>query len=292
MDGKWESTRDVRLIAELHRAHNPGLFDLGGQYSHLRPRDLSPSRYRCWIHRSGGRTAGFAVSRVTAKVVFFEELWCQGRGMADMNVVGWDPGDTARLAGAHALVRGVGRSEGKGALLRVTDENTFGLLLAKRYELPLENSLLLATRNPGTLSPVGLAPGYAVRPFQPGDEGAFAAIHNRCFNQDESVSAFRQWVAKGACEPFSVTARGRVVGFIIAEVRRGGGIGDFNLAIDEGHRHRGLGTALLGAALDSFGDRGVEKVVADHWALNGPAVAFYRRHGFSLERAYHYFRLA
>lgn len=291
MDGKWESTRDLPLIVDLHRAHNPGLFDLAGQYSNLHRRDLSGPGHRCYIYRTDGGVEGFAVARLARWAVFFEEMWCPGHGTADMNVVGWDPRDIGLLSEAHGLMHTQGKSADRRVLFRVPTDNTFGLLLAKRFELPLENSLLLATREPGAIFSEALPPGHGVRPYRPGDEVAYAAIHNECFNEYLGTYAFRRWATKGTCEAFSAAVPGRVVGFTIAEVRRGGRIGDFNLAVAQGHCHRGFGTALLAAALASLRDRGVEKVVADHWALNGPAVAFYRCHGFKVERAYYYFRV-
>jgi ribosomal-protein-alanine N-acetyltransferase len=75
-------------------------------------------------------------------------------------------------------------------------------------------------------------------------------------------------------------ADGRVIGFLIgrcvvdeAEI--------LNLAVAQGNRRRGEGTALLKAALEEFCTRGVSRVFLEVRDSNAAAVAFYEKHGFS-----------
>lgn len=289
MDGAWRSTRDLRLILRLHRAHNPGLYELADQYSHLRPDDLSAPRFQCWTYRRGARIAGFAITEVQGREAAVQELWCEADGLADLRVRRISDLERERLRDAARLLRRVG-SPAHGLLVRSASDNPFGALLASRYRMPLATSLILATRRPWAMPPPPLSRGYAVRRFVEGDEGSYAEIHEACFQEATTPDEFLRWASSPQCEAFSATFRGSVVGLFIAEVRRGGSIGDFNLAVHEDHRRRGLATALLSAGLRSFRRRGVRKVVADHWATNAPAVTFYRKHGFRPERVYHFFR--
>lgn len=53
-----------------------------------------------------------------------------------------------------------------------------------------------------------------------------------------------------------------------------------NMVVDEAHRRRGIGTALLEEAKRWTRDRGLTAVQLGVWAGNAPAVSFYRKHGF------------
>ncbi len=291
MDDGWRPTRDSNLILRLHRSRHRGLYELAGQYSHVRPGDLPPDRYSFWLHLTGGRVSGFAIATWTREATVCLELWCDCRGFAGETEVRWTRSDLQRLRDAYQLLRASGRRRHREVLLRTTVDNPFALLLARRYSLRPENSLLLATRRPGPLRVEPPAEGYRIRPYRPGDEGAYRSIHNASFREELSAEVFRRWVNSPRCKSFSATFRDHVVGFIIAEVRRGRKIGDFNLAVDELHRGRGLGTALLSAGLVSLHTRGVQRVVADHWAANSPAVSFYQKHGFIVEKTYHVLRV-
>lgn len=290
MDDGWRPTRDSRLILRLHRSRHPGLYELAGQYSYVRPGDLPPNRYSFWLHRTRGRVSGFAIATCTREASVFLELWCDCRGFVGGREVRWTQSDLQRLHDAYQLLR-TSRRHHQKVLLRTTADNPFALLLARRYSFCPENSLLLATRRPGPLRVEPPAERYRIHPYRPGDEAAYRSIHNASFREELSVEVFRRWVNSPCCESFSATFRDHIVGFMIAEVRRGRKIGDFNLAVDEGHRGCGLGTALLSAGLVSFRRRGVQRVVADHWAANAPAVSFYQKHGFIVEKAYHILRV-
>ena len=287
MDGGWERTHDLKSILRLHRLRNPGVYELAGQYSHLRPSDLASAS--CWIYRQGRNALGHAVAWKRPRSILFDELVCAVTGLADWAVQEWVAADVGRLRRSFALLRRAGAAPGKRVLLRAADDNAFGLLLAKRYALPWESALILAVANVHDVRASPLPRGYSVRPYREGDEARYAAIHAACFNQQADAPGMRDWATAPDCEGFSAMCHDRVVGLFIAEVRRGGRLGDFNSAVEEGHRSLGVGTALLAAGMRSFRRRGVRRVIADHWATNAPAVAFYRKHGFRPERVYHYF---
>lgn len=83
---------------------------------------------------------------------------------------------------------------------------------------------------------------------------------------------------------------GRVVGwcdiFVAPEnpQRPGfGHLGALGMGLDSGFRGRGLGEALLGAALEHAGRIGLERVELQVYATNEPAIALYRKFGFETE---------
>lgn len=291
MSDPWRAIHDRALILRLHRRWNPGLFELAGQYSHLHPQDLPAERFDSWTHRSASRSDGFVLAHIGAEQVVVQELWAKSTGLSDWNVHDWNPRDLWRLDETWQLVRRIQETAGRPAFVRVPNDNPFGRLFAIRFQLPLKTSFLLATRWPGSVRHVRLAAGYVIRPYKAGDEADYASIHNRCFNASLDADEMRRWASGPRQESFTATFHGNPVGFFIAEVRRGRRLGDFNLAISEGHRRLGIGTALLAAGLRSFERRGVTTVIADHWGTNAPAVEFYRRHGFSIARTYDYFRV-
>ncbi len=290
MSDGWRAIHDRALILRLHRRYNPGLFELAGQYSHLHPEDLPAERFKSWTHRSGGRNDGFALAHIEEDRVVVEELWAKCTGLSDWNFPDWDPRDLRRLDETWELLCRIQETAGRRTFVRVPDDNPFGWLFAIRFQLPLETSLLLATRRPGFVRNVRLAASYMIQPYSAGDEVAYASIHNRCFHARLGADEMRGWATGPHSESFTATFHGHTVGFLIAEVRRGRRVGDFDLAISEGHRGRRIGSALLAAGLRSFERREVTTVIADHWATNAPAVGFYRKHGFSIARAYDFFR--
>ena len=76
-----------------------------------------------------------------------------------------------------------------------------------------------------------------------------------------------------------IEANGKVVGFLIgrqtieeAEV--------LNLAVVPGSRRKGLGGALLQAAVEEFRTRGANRVYLEVRESNAAGIAFYKKHGF------------
>lgn len=92
-------------------------------------------------------------------------------------------------------------------------------------------------------------------------------------------------------QPFYVAeSDGRVVGWCDIYVAppnptrpgfdHGGALG---MGLDAGFRGRGLGEALLGAALEHARRIGLERVELQVYATNEPAIALYRKFGFETE---------
>ena len=76
---------------------------------------------------------------------------------------------------------------------------------------------------------------------------------------------------------------GAVVGYALVH-DAGHGHGEVAMALLDGHRGLGLGTALLAAALDGARATGAfHKVLLQLWPHNAAALALYRRAGFVVE---------
>ncbi|MCI4351985.1 MAG: GNAT family N-acetyltransferase [Thermoplasmata archaeon] len=218
------------------------------------------------------------------------ELWCRCTGLADRTVRSSLPRDERLLNTTRTWIRDVRARAARPVIVRVESDNPFGTLLANRFGWSLATVLLLATRPTRGFPPVSPPAGYRLRRYELGDARAFAQIHRDAFQQIVPAGAYHRWAQQPNCETFSATRNGEVVGLMIAELRRGGELGDFNLAVATEHRGRGLGPALLAVGVGSLRRRGARRVVADYWATNGPAVSLYRRYDFHIERAYSYFR--
>jgi [ribosomal protein S18]-alanine N-acetyltransferase len=74
-------------------------------------------------------------------------------------------------------------------------------------------------------------------------------------------------------------AGGRIVGMIHVEVSRFG-YGVLGMLVDAGWRGRGVGSALVQAAIDLSRERGLHKLCLDVWPANTAALALYRKFGF------------
>ncbi len=287
MNEVWKATTDFRLIAQLHQEWNPGLWCCLDEYSHLGPSDLRLRKAKSWITPGPTERGGYALAIRQGSDTIFEELWTETTGSPEPGLP-LESDDDLLLRETYELLT---RSGNGGVVLRFPSDNPLGVWLASRYNMRLGSTLLLSTRTPVPVRCLPLHENYTVRGYRTGDETAYCEIHRECFGTVVPPNVYRKWARKPSCESFSVLSSGRTVGLLIAEARRGGEFGDFNIAIREGYRHRGIGTALIAEAMRSFRRRGVKKVVADHWATNGRAVSFYKRFGFHVERAYHFFRV-
>lgn len=77
-------------------------------------------------------------------------------------------------------------------------------------------------------------------------------------------------------------ATGQQVGHIYLGVAPSG-VGDVGMAVIEGWRGRGVGRALMAAALDFAREKGAHKVTLQVWPHNTRAQALYERFGFEVE---------
>ena len=119
------------------------------------------------------------------------------------------------------------------------------------------------------------------------DVTAIAAIERRVFSDPWSERAFRDVLAHPAM--YFACVRERTADGYTAECVRGyvvawfaGGQGEIaNLAVDESARGRGLGSALLDAALDEARGHGTEEVFLEVRSSNVRARELYASRGFT-----------
>jgi len=75
---------------------------------------------------------------------------------------------------------------------------------------------------------------------------------------------------------------GRVIGILGIEVAVYG-VAEFGMMVDAEVRRRGVGTALLSAALEWAREHDAHKVALQVWPDNAAAIALYEKHGFQKE---------
>lgn len=288
MNVRWIATRDFQKVAWLHHLWNPGLYETLYRYDGLRSSDLNQRRVRCWLTDGPARTQGYAIARHKDDTLTFEELWASSIGVPSPRL-SLLSSDRDLLETTRDLVTRAGR-RAKHVVVRFPSDNAFGTLLARTFNWNFDTTLLLAAGPPSSQPRPELGPGLSIRPFRAGDEREYSRLHLASFGQRVTPREYRSWVIKKKCDAFTALSDGRAVGLLVAEPRRGGQTGDFNLAIEERYRDRGLGTALMIEGLRAFYKRKVPRVVIDYWASNGRAVQFYKQFGLRVERAYHFFR--
>ncbi len=133
---------------------------------------------------------------------------------------------------------------------------------------------------------------FTVRPAVPGDFAAVAAERSGIATEppvdvEERAALFARTAAGSAV----ALAGGQLVGFIHVEASRHG-FGEFGMLVDRDWRGRGVGSALVQAAIGWARDQGLHKLCLEVFAHNAAAVALYRKSGFVEEgrRIRHYRR--
>jgi [ribosomal protein S18]-alanine N-acetyltransferase len=125
-----------------------------------------------------------------------------------------------------------------------------------------------------------------VQPVRGSDIAAIAAIERRSFSDPWSERSFRDVLAHSrmyfACirESDDGPAAARVLGYVVAWFAAGQGE-IANLAVDPDARGRGIGSALLDAALDHAKQQGTEEVFLEVRSSNVMARQLYESRGFS-----------
>jgi RimJ/RimL family protein N-acetyltransferase len=131
---------------------------------------------------------------------------------------------------------------------------------------------------------------FVVRPAQAGDARAmaemFAAVAQERdgiateppVNVEERAAAF----ARNLDGSMVAVADGQIVGMIHVEGSRHG-FGEFGMLVDRGWRGRGVGSALVQAAVDRARGQGLHKLCLEVFPHNTAAIALYRKCGFTEE---------
>jgi RimJ/RimL family protein N-acetyltransferase len=95
------------------------------------------------------------------------------------------------------------------------------------------------------------------------------------------ATAFRTFVEDGDAVMFLAEIGDLLVGNLGIELRNG--LADLGMLVRDGYRGRGVGSALMGAAIAWSRDHDAHKVTLQLWPHNGAALALYRKFGFEVE---------
>ncbi len=114
--------------------------------------------------------------------------------------------------------------------------------------------------------------------------GLLAELHGRCFAEAWGRDAFTRLLAMPGAFGLVATASAKAptpVGLLLARIAA-----DeaelLTVCVDADRRGRGVGSALLQAALDHAAAAGARRVYLEVEESNGPALALYRRAGFEV----------
>lgn len=111
------------------------------------------------------------------------------------------------------------------------------------------------------------------------DESAIARVRRTVFIEEQGVPESLEWeAADPQCRWFVAVADGSLIG--IARLTAAGRIG--RMAVLPDWRRRGVGGALLAAALRAARELGMQQV---HLSAQTHAIGFYARQGFTAEGA-------
>ena len=128
---------------------------------------------------------------------------------------------------------------------------------------------------------------FAVRPAATGDEVALAELFAAVAEERDGlateppvdIDARVALFARGAASSVVAVADGQVIGMLHVEASRHG-FGEIGMLVDRGWRGRGVGAALLQAAIGLARQQGLHKLSLEVFAHNTAAIALYRKCGF------------
>ncbi len=140
---------------------------------------------------------------------------------------------------------------------------------------------------------------FTVRPARGGDARAMAELMAAVAEERDGIATeppvdIEQRAvqfAGSAAGSLVAVAGGQIIGMLHIEVSRHG-FGELGMLVDGGWRGRGVGSALLLAAVGWARDQGLHKLCLEVFAHNTAAIALYRKSGFVQEgrRVRHYRR--
>jgi RimJ/RimL family protein N-acetyltransferase len=128
---------------------------------------------------------------------------------------------------------------------------------------------------------------FEIRPAQAGDARAMAELFASVAEErdgiateppvdvDERAALF----VRSAGESVVAVADGQIIGMLHLEVSRHG-FGELGMLVGRGWRGRGVGSALVGAAIGWARSHGLHKLCLEVFAHNTAAIALYRKCGF------------
>ena len=131
---------------------------------------------------------------------------------------------------------------------------------------------------------------FAVRPAQAGDAQAMAELFAAVAHERDGIATEPPVDIQERAALFARTVSGsvvavagdQVVGLLHVAASRHG-FGEIGMAVDRDWRGRGVGSALLQAAIDWARGAGLHKLCLEVFPHNAAGIALYRRAGFAEE---------
>ena len=128
---------------------------------------------------------------------------------------------------------------------------------------------------------------FVVRQAEPGDARAMAELFAAVAQERTGIATEPPvdveeriaLCARSAGESVVAVADDRIVGTLHVSVSRHG-FGDIGMLVDQDWRGRGVGSALVQAAIDWACDQGLHKLSLEVFTHNAAAIALYRKAGF------------
>ena len=140
---------------------------------------------------------------------------------------------------------------------------------------------------------------YEIRQARPEDGRALAELFATVAEERDGIAteppvdveARTSQFAASAAGTIVAVAEGSIIGSLHVETSRFG-FGEFGMAVSREWRGRGVGSALLAAAIEKARREGLHKLALEVFPHNEAAIALYRRFGFVEEgrRVRHYRR--
>jgi ribosomal-protein-alanine N-acetyltransferase len=284
---KWVSSEDMNAIAKLCRMFNQNkIYEIFWEYCGLTANMLTERGAYGWLYYENSNLSGFALGRQRRGVFIFEEVWGQCDGTSN------EIGELSRKGRERALQfrKSIDSLDfDLPVVLRAATDNQFAHMIARLLKARWVNGLIIAERKLNRKFGFSTPSGYAFKMFENGDQFYMSGIHKETFKEDFSMEDYKKWTTAVNCRTIIATHQNEPIGFIIAEKRHCGSLGDFNIAVKPAHQGKGIGSALLKAALNVFIDLKVKRVIADYLILNASAHNLYQKLGFEPKRTYNYF---
>jgi RimJ/RimL family protein N-acetyltransferase len=131
---------------------------------------------------------------------------------------------------------------------------------------------------------------FVVRPARAGDGRAMAEVFAAVAQERDGIATEPPVDVEERAAAFALNtdgtivavAGGRTVGMIHVEASRHG-FGEFGMLVDRDWRGRGVGSALVQAAVDRARGQGLHKLCLEVFPHNTAAIALYRKCGFTEE---------
>jgi RimJ/RimL family protein N-acetyltransferase len=128
---------------------------------------------------------------------------------------------------------------------------------------------------------------FAIRGARPDDAPAMARLFAAVAEERDGIATeppvdIEERTAQEALSAASsmvAEAGGRIVGTINVDVGRFGA-GDLGMLVDAAWRGRGVGSALVAAAIAWAREQGLHKLCLEVFPTNAAAIALYRKYGF------------